>query len=80
MSAKQQDHNRQDKTKSSNDDVAETKKELPDIAKRALAEAQERRNIADAKREENAKEFGGRGGADPSRFGDWEIDGRAIDF
>jgi hypothetical protein len=25
-------------------------------------------------------EIGGRGGADPARFGDWEIKGRAIDF
>jgi Uncharacterized conserved small protein len=25
-------------------------------------------------------EIGGRGGADPARFGDWEINGRAIDF
>lgn len=26
------------------------------------------------------KEIGGRGGLDPSRYGDWEKDGRCIDF
>jgi hypothetical protein len=26
------------------------------------------------------EEFGGRGGADPTRFGDWEKDGRCVDF
>jgi len=25
-------------------------------------------------------EHGGRGGPDPSRYGDWEIKGKAIDF
>lgn len=27
-----------------------------------------------------AEEIGGRGGADPTRFGDWEKDGRCVDF
>ena len=27
-----------------------------------------------------AKETGGRGGLDPTRYGDWEKNGRAIDF
>ena len=27
-----------------------------------------------------AKEIGGRGGPDPTRYGDWEIDGRCVDF
>lgn len=26
------------------------------------------------------KEFGGRGGLDPTRYGDWEKSGRCIDF
>lgn len=26
------------------------------------------------------KEIGGRGGADPTRFGDWEKNGRCVDF
>jgi hypothetical protein len=26
------------------------------------------------------KEIGGRGGADPTRYGDWEVNGRCVDF
>lgn len=51
---------------------------LSGAAKRALKEAEERRQAQAS--QEPAKEYGGRGGEDPSRFGDWEIDGRAIDF
>ena len=31
---------------------------------------------------ENSKkhEIGGRGGLDPARFGDWEINGKCVDF
>ena len=29
---------------------------------------------------DRAAEIGGRGGADPTRFGDWEKDGRCVDF
>ena len=32
------------------------------------------------KPEEKAPEIGGRGGPDPTRYGDWEINGRCIDF
>jgi hypothetical protein len=47
-------------------------------AKRALAEAEERRR---AEREAaNATEVGGRDGPDPVRYGDWEKDGIASDF
>lgn len=56
----------------------EAKKALSPAALRALAEAEARREAE--KRAEPAREIGGRGGADPSRFGDWEIKGRAIDF
>ncbi|WP_371822174.1 DUF1674 domain-containing protein [Martelella soudanensis] len=52
---------------------------LPEPAKRALAEAEERRRDAENTRKA-ATEVGGRGGLDPARFGDWEIKGRAIDF
>ncbi|MCC8933207.1 DUF1674 domain-containing protein [Rhizobium sp. 'Codium 1'] len=58
--------------------VQEQPRELNPAAKRALAEAEERR-----RRQASAEmptEIGGRGGADPARFGDWEIKGRAIDF
>lgn len=56
----------------------EPRKPLTEAAKRALAEAEERRKAA--QKAEPAPEIGGRGGADPARFGDWEIKGRAIDF
>lgn len=29
---------------------------------------------------DTAEEFGGRGGPDPTRFGDWEKNGRCVDF
>ncbi|AHK42830.1 MULTISPECIES: DUF1674 domain-containing protein [Ensifer] len=54
------------------------KKPLPAAAMRALKEAEERRQ-AEAEKV-MPTEIGGRGGADPARFGDWEIKGRAIDF
>ncbi|MBB3570831.1 DUF1674 domain-containing protein [Rhizobium sp. BK491] len=54
------------------------RKPLSPAAKRALAEAEERRRAQ--AQAELAPEIGGRGGADPARFGDWEINGRAIDF
>ena len=49
-------------------------------AKRALAEASERREQAALAAEKAKRELGGRGGHDPARYGDWEIKGRAIDF
>lgn len=58
--------------------VEEQSRELSPAAKRALAEADERRRKEAAT--EMQPEIGGRGGADPARFGDWEIKGRAIDF
>ena len=54
------------------------KKPLSPAAERALKEAEQRRQ-AETKTE-SSPETGGRGGADPARFGDWEINGRAIDF
>ncbi|WP_375651681.1 MULTISPECIES: DUF1674 domain-containing protein [unclassified Bartonella] len=51
---------------------------LSPAAQRALKEAEERRKSAAKK--EQPLENGGRGGKDPSRYGDWEIKGRAIDF
>lgn len=54
------------------------KPELPAAAKRALAEAEERRKRTALP--DGPKELGGRGGNDPARYGDWEVKGRAIDF
>ena len=56
------------------------KKELPEAAKRALAEAEERRIARDAELEARPKELGGRDGPDPARYGDWEKKVIAIDF
>lgn len=48
-------------------------------AKRALAEAEERRR-ASAASAPSSTEIGGRSGPDPIRFGDWETGGIATDF
>ena len=58
------------------DDTA--RKDLPPAAQRALAEAEARRKAE--KPLDRPKELGGRGGADPARYGDWEKDGIAHDF
>jgi hypothetical protein len=57
-------------------------KVLTPEARRALAEAEERRRLADARRAANPapKEVGGRDGPDPTRYGDWEKGGIASDF
>ncbi len=58
--------------------MAEPDKDLPEAAKRALAEAEERRRKArEAARPE---EIGGRKGPEPVRYGDWEKNGIAVDF
>jgi len=59
---------------------AQPQKQLSPAAQRALAEAAERRRLAQEAKAEAPREVNGRGGLDPSRFGDWEIDGRAVDF
>ncbi|WP_279483112.1 DUF1674 domain-containing protein [Aureimonas sp. SK2] len=52
--------------------------DLPPAARRALAEAEARRAAeADAQR---PPEVNGRGGAEPTRFGDWEKNGIISDF
>jgi hypothetical protein len=61
-----------------NDNDETGRKPLSPAATRALSEAEERRKAE--KPAEMPKEIGGRGGADPARFGDWEVNGRAIDF
>lgn len=53
---------------------------LPEAAKRALAEAEERRRRAAADLEPAPKEYGGRDGPDPVRYGDYEKNGLAVDF
>jgi len=53
---------------------------LSPAARRALEEAAARRaGVADAAGPP-AKEVGGPAGAEPTRYGDWEKNGRAYDF
>ncbi|MEM9357335.1 MAG: DUF1674 domain-containing protein [Pseudomonadota bacterium] len=54
------------------------RKPLSEAAKRALAEAEERRR--QTQEQQASKELGGRDGPDPVRYGDWEKDGIVSDF
>jgi hypothetical protein len=58
------------------------RRDIPEAAKRALAEAEVRRRTRDdaAKTEAARQEVGGRNGPDPVRYGDWEKDGIISDF
>lgn len=56
------------------------RKPLTPEAQRALAEAQARREKAEAERQAAAREINGRGGLDPVRYGDWEVKGLTSDF
>lgn len=58
--------------------MSDTAKDLPPAARRALAEAEERRKAAAT--EQMPTELGGRDGPEPVRYGDWEKKGLAIDF
>ena len=58
--------------------MSEPDKDLTPAARRALAEAEARRQ--QAKAAAMPKELGGRAGPEPTRFGDWEKDGIAHDF
>jgi hypothetical protein len=60
-------------------DTSRVRKPLSDAAKRALAEAEERRRAA-AAQEDAPTEVGGRKGPEPTRYGDWERNGIAVDF
>lgn len=55
---------------------------LTPAAKRALAEAAERRAAIDAHAAKIAakRETSGRGGLEPVRYDDWEVKGLAVDF
>lgn len=56
----------------------QSKPDLAPEAARALAEAEARRKAA--KTDAPAKEYGGRDGPEPVRYGDWEKKGIAVDF
>lgn len=55
-------------------------KALSPAAKRALAEAEARRETYLRAEAALPKEIGGRGGNDPNRYGDWEVKGLTSDF
>jgi len=61
---------------------ADAKPALPDAAVRALAEvtARRRERGSDPAAAKPATEVDGRGGLDPARYGDWEVNGLASDF
>ena len=57
--------------------------DLPPEAQRALAEAEERRRLAKSVEEKappKPKEVDGPKGLEPTRYGDWERKGIAVDF
>jgi hypothetical protein len=57
---------------------SEKERRVKEAAKRALAEAEERRLQNSG--EGLPKEVGGRAGPEPTRYGDWEKKGVASDF
>ncbi len=59
---------------------ASPRKELSPAARRALAEAEERRRKADAERQTAPMEINGQKGPEPTRYGDWEKGGIVSDF
>jgi hypothetical protein len=56
------------------------RKPLPPAAKRALAEAEARRQTAAVEAKSMPKEYQGPKGPEPTRYGDWESKGIASDF
>jgi hypothetical protein len=56
------------------------KRPLTPAAERALAEAAARRAARDPNEVKGPKEIQGRDGPEPTRYGDWEINGLASDF
>ncbi len=57
----------------------ERRSALPEVARRALEEA-DLRKAKEASKPALPPELGGRDGPEPVRFGDWEKKGIAIDF
>ncbi|MER8369047.1 DUF1674 domain-containing protein [Mesorhizobium sp. M1348] len=58
----------------------EPQKPLTPAARRALAEAEARREKYREKEAAQPREIGGRGGKEPGRYGDWEVKGLTSDF
>ena len=62
------------------DHAPASKQPLSPAAERALAEAAARRAARDREETPKLKEIQGRDGPEPTRYGDWEINGLASDF
>jgi hypothetical protein len=60
--------------------AAPERKPLTPAARRALAEAEARRQAATVNAKPAPKEFQGPTGPEPTRYGDWETKGIASDF
>ncbi|MDW6021886.1 DUF1674 domain-containing protein [Mesorhizobium sp. BAC0120] len=72
-----------DKTPKAEAETAVTganRKALSEAAQRALEEAAARREEYRKREAALPKEYGGRGGKEPGRYGDWEVKGLASDF
>jgi hypothetical protein len=67
------------KTPAGADDDARQEALTP-AARRALAEAEARRQDYRQKEAALPREIGGRGGKEPGRYGDWEVKGLTSDF
>ena len=80
MTDQNRDTNDQHATETPDEAPVRRPEDLPPAARRALKEAEARRKAADDAKADREKEVGGRGGADPARYGDWEVKGIAVDF
>lgn len=69
-----------DSQETSSGGVQPKRRPLTEAARRALAEAEERRRAYREAEASRPAEIGGRGGKDPGRYGDWEVKGIASDF
>ncbi len=69
-----------DSSKLITDRAEPERKPLPEAAKRALAEAEARRQAAQADAKARPRELRGPKGPEPTRYGDWENKGIASDF
>lgn len=58
----------------------EEERTINPAARRALKEAQLRRQLMDRKNAERPREIGARPGPEPTRYQDWEVKGLASDF
>mgnify|MGYP001419466117 FL=1 len=58
----------------------ENKNKNKSLKQSDLKKSEKSNNQKTSRNQKKPKEIGGRGGLDPSRYGDWEKDGRCIDF